>query len=125
MSTTVAKGFSNDLGDCKWLPFFAMKFIVAKNMSLQFLQCFVATKKIVAKSSAFLATILSLLNNCFSQYKLLQCLIVYILQRLNCRENNQVKFVITVFSNDYYRCENRTHFSQRLCYPIKQLTIYI
>ena len=45
VGTIVAKGFSNDFGGCKRLPYFATSFIVAKDMSLQFLQCFVVTKK--------------------------------------------------------------------------------
>ena len=54
--TAVAKAFSNDYGCCKRYLFFATKSVVAKKMSLQFLQTFLATKKLVAKSLAFLAT---------------------------------------------------------------------
>lgn len=54
--TAVAKGFSNDYGGCKRYLFFAMRSIVTKEVSLQFPPTFLATKKLIAKFSAFLAT---------------------------------------------------------------------
>ena len=54
--TAVAKAFSNDYGGCKRYLFFAMRSIVTKEVSLQFPPTFLATKKLIAKFSAFLAT---------------------------------------------------------------------
>ena len=55
---TVAKGFSNYLDSCKSMPFFTTIFIVAKALSLQFLQPLLERNKVVPKPVAFLTTTL-------------------------------------------------------------------
>ena len=54
----VAKGFNNDLGSWKSMVFLEMTFIVAQEMSLQFLQPLLQRKKIAPKPFTFLATTL-------------------------------------------------------------------
>ena len=61
----VAKAFSNDYGGCKRYLFFAMSSIVSKEVSLQFIPTFLATKKLIAKFSAFLATIVFVVKYLF------------------------------------------------------------
>ena len=63
--TAVAKAFSNNYGGCKRYLFFAMSSIVAKEVSLQFIPTFLATKKLIAKFSAFLATIVFVVKYLF------------------------------------------------------------